>query len=106
MPTRTELKEVPTKRKPSIWREYADGSVWEFQPGVDFKQDSQTFSNAARQWGYNNKFSVSTSVTENGNVYVQFTPNPDAKQRKKAATKKSEQSEQSQPQPEQPIAAA
>lgn len=88
MPTnRTDLNEVPTKRKPSVWKQYADGTVWEFVPGTDFTSDPQAFSNAARQWGYNNKYSVSTSVTPDNHVYVQFVPNPDAKPRKKNAKK-------------------
>ena len=95
MPTqRTDLTEVPTKRKPSVWKQYADGTVWEFLPDTDFTSDPQAFSNAARQWGYNNKYSVSTSVTPDDHVYVQFMPNPDAKPRRKATAKKDETAEQ------------
>jgi hypothetical protein len=71
---RTDLARVPTARRKTNWKAAADGSVWEFAPGVDFDSAASTLATNARHWGSKHGYSVSVAIDDKDHVLVQFRP--------------------------------
>jgi hypothetical protein len=68
----TRLETFPPRPARYPWHEWADGSPWHLERGVDFAIEPVAFTQVVHGWANRNRYSAQTSV-RGDDVYIQMT---------------------------------